>query len=105
MAHGRYRRRDRRETVDGKTRHCPASIKLFGSPAEEMLVSRPYMVRAGLFKDVDVVINNHAGSQFETGYGVRAALCTPSSIHSKGRPPTVRAALGADAAPWTLLKS
>jgi aminobenzoyl-glutamate utilization protein B len=46
------------------------TIKLFGSPAEEMLVSRPYMIRAGLFKDVDVVINNHAGSGFETAYGV-----------------------------------
>ena len=26
----------------------PGTIKLFGSPAEEMLVSRPYMVREGL---------------------------------------------------------
>jgi len=48
----------------------PGTIKLFGSPAEEILVSRPYMVRAGLFKDVDVVINNHAGTGFNTDYGV-----------------------------------
>lgn len=46
------------------------TIKLFGSPAEELAVSRPYMVRAGLFKDVDAVINNHAGSEFSTAYGV-----------------------------------
>lgn len=46
------------------------TIKLFGSPAEEILVSRPYMIRAGLFKDVDVVINNHSGSGFSTAYGV-----------------------------------
>lgn len=26
------------------------TVKVFGSPAEEMLVSRPYMVRAGLFE-------------------------------------------------------
>ena len=38
------------------------TIKVFGSPAEETLISRPYMVRAGLFKDVDVVINNHSGA-------------------------------------------
>lgn len=46
------------------------TVKLFGSPAEEMLVSRPYMIRAGLFQDVDVVINNHSGSEFSTDYGV-----------------------------------
>jgi aminobenzoyl-glutamate utilization protein B len=46
------------------------TIKLFGSPAEEILVSRPYMIRAGLFEGVDVVINNHAGSGFQTAYGV-----------------------------------
>jgi aminobenzoyl-glutamate utilization protein B len=54
-----------------KEQGIAGTIKLFGSPAEEMLVSRPYMVRAGLFKDVDAVINNHAGSQFNTGYGIR----------------------------------
>jgi len=46
------------------------TVKLYGSPAEEMLVSRPYMIRAGLFHDVDVVINNHSGSGFNTDYGV-----------------------------------
>ena len=46
------------------------TIKFFGSPAEETLISRPYMVRAGLFKDVDAVIDNHASSNFETAYGV-----------------------------------
>jgi aminobenzoyl-glutamate utilization protein B len=46
------------------------TIKLFGSPAEELAVSRPYMVRAGLFKDVDAVINNHTGPGFSTDYGV-----------------------------------
>ncbi len=37
------------------------TIKLFGSPAEETLISRPFMVRAGLFRDVDVILDNHAG--------------------------------------------
>ena len=45
------------------------TIKVFGSPAEETIISRPYMVKAGLFKDVDVVIDNHAGSGFSTAYG------------------------------------
>jgi len=46
------------------------TIKLFGSPAEELVISRPHMVRAGLFKDVDAVINNHTGANFSSGYGV-----------------------------------
>ncbi len=46
------------------------TIKMFGSPAEETLISRPFMVRAGLFNDVDVVIDNHSSSDFGTDYGV-----------------------------------
>jgi aminobenzoyl-glutamate utilization protein B len=46
------------------------TIKVFGSPAEETLISRPYMIRAGLFDDVDAVIDNHSGSGFSTSYGV-----------------------------------
>src|SRR5688572_33177659 len=49
------------------------TVKYFGSPAEEMLVSRPYMIRAGLFEGVDVVINNHAAAEFGTDYGVRGS--------------------------------
>jgi len=43
------------------------TIKIFGSPAEETLISRPYMVRAGLFDGVDVVLKNHTGSSFGGG--------------------------------------
>lgn len=50
--------------------NVPGTIKVFGSPAEELAISRPYMVRAGLFKDVDAVINNHTGTHFSSGYGV-----------------------------------
>lgn len=46
------------------------TIKFFGSPAEETLISRPYMIRAGLFEGVDAVIDNHSGSGFSTSYGV-----------------------------------
>jgi len=46
------------------------TIKVFGSPAEESLISRPYMVKAGLFDQVDVVIDNHFSSDFGTSYGV-----------------------------------
>ena len=45
------------------------TIKFFGSPAEETVISRPYMIRAGLFDDVDAVIDNHSSSGFGTSYG------------------------------------
>ena len=47
----------------------PGTIKVFGSPAEEIIASRPHMIRAGLFRDVDAVIDNHSSSGFGTGYG------------------------------------
>jgi len=63
----------------------PGTIKVFGSPAEEIVASRPYMVRAGLFKDVDAVIDNHSGSGLGTGYG-RGGNALFSSIFSfKGK--------------------
>jgi len=46
------------------------TIKFFGSPAEETAIGRPYMVRAGLFKDVDAVIDNQSGANFGSFYGV-----------------------------------
>jgi len=78
------------------------TIKLFGSPAEEILVSRPYMVRAGLFNGVDFVINNHASSTFETGYGVSGSAMISATFtfrgktaHSGGAPWAGRSALDA----------
>jgi len=49
--------------------NLPGTIKVFGSPAEEIVVSRPHMIRAGLFAGVEAVIDNHSGSGFGTGYG------------------------------------
>jgi len=78
------------------------TIKLFGSPAEETLISRPYMVRAGLFEGVDAVINNHAGSEFSTDYGVKGTavyslvfVFTGKTAHSGGSPWAGRSALDA----------
>ena len=65
--------------------HFPGTIKVFGSPAEEIVASRPYMVRAGLFKDVDAVIDNHSSDELGTGYG-RGGNALFSSIFSfKGK--------------------
>jgi aminobenzoyl-glutamate utilization protein B len=55
------------EIVRQKNLSC--TFKYFGAPAEEMLIPRPYMIRAGLFKDVDVVIDSHISDSFSTSYG------------------------------------
>ncbi len=59
------------EIVRQKNLNC--TFKYFGSPAEEMVISRPYMIRAGLFKDVEVVIDCHASDAFSTSYGTSGA--------------------------------
>ena len=51
------------------------TLKIFGAPAEEQLVSRPYFVRDGWFDDVDVALAPHIGSEFACGHGlVQSAL-------------------------------
>jgi aminobenzoyl-glutamate utilization protein B len=44
------------------------TIKVFPGVAEELGGSKAFYVRAGLFKDVDVVLGTHVGSQFGTSY-------------------------------------
>ena len=46
------------------------TLKVFGGPAEEQLVSRPYLVRDGWFDDVDVAFHDHIGGEFSSGYGL-----------------------------------
>jgi len=80
----------------------PGTIKVFGSPAEEIVASRPYMIRAGLFDGVDAVIDNHSSSGFATDYGVSGnALFSTiftfkgKTAHSAGAPWVGRSALDA----------
>ncbi len=47
----------------------PGTIRFYGTPAEEGGSGKVYMVREGLFKDVDVVINWHPGGANAAGYG------------------------------------
>src|SRR6266481_9620773 len=46
------------------------TLKVFGAPAEEQLISRPYYVRDGWFDDVDVAFANHISSDMSVGYGL-----------------------------------
>lgn len=73
----------------------PGTIKFFGSPAEETVISRPYMVKAGLFKDVDAVIDNHASADLSTSYGVNGNALISVVFTFKGK--TAHSAV----APWS----
>ena len=51
------------------------TLKVFGAPAEEQLISRPYFVRDGWFDDVDVAFADHIGPGLSVGYGlIQSAL-------------------------------
>jgi aminobenzoyl-glutamate utilization protein B len=45
------------------------TLMIWPGIAEELLGTKAYYVRAGVFKDVDVVLYNHVGSNLSTGWG------------------------------------
>ncbi len=49
--------------------HIAGTIKIFPGVAEELLGTKAFYVRAGLFKDVDIVLGAHVESEFSTSYG------------------------------------
>ncbi len=61
------------------------TVAISFGPAEEQLVSRPFLVRAGLFKDADAAILIHIGDNFRTGYGLLnyAAISAKFTFHGK----------------------
>jgi aminobenzoyl-glutamate utilization protein B len=55
------------------------TLKVFGAPAEEQLISRPYFVRDGWFDDVDVALADHIGASMSVGFGlIQSALVSAS---------------------------
>src|SRR6185295_3251866 len=49
--------------------HLQGTLKLWPGIAEEQLGAKAYYVRAGLFKDVDVVLFAHVAANFGVSYG------------------------------------
>ncbi|MBO0721105.1 MAG: amidohydrolase [Blastocatellia bacterium] len=45
------------------------TLKLFPGVAEELVGSKAFFVRAGLFKDVDITLGSHVDSELATSYG------------------------------------
>ena len=75
--------------------HLQGTIKLFSAPNEEQGISRPYFVRDGYFKDVDVAFHAHVGSELGTSYGPRQYAVMSVEYEFFGK--TAHAAI----APWT----
>jgi aminobenzoyl-glutamate utilization protein B len=48
----------------------PGTLKVFGAPAEEQLMSRPYFVRDGHFEDVDIAFHAHIMDELSTEHGL-----------------------------------
>ena len=65
--------------------NIPGTIAISFGPAEEQLASRPFIVRAGYFKDVDAIIYLHIRDSLATGYGVQnyAAISSVFTFHGK----------------------
>lgn len=70
------------------------TLKVFGAPAEEQLVSRPYFVRDGYFKDVDVALHDHIGKELGTVYGLRQYALISAEFTFRGE------SAHAATAPW-----
>jgi len=79
------------------------TIRVYPGVAEELLGSRTYMVNAGLFQDVDVMLSSHISSDFTTGHGFPSGSGLVStqysfhgrSAHGAGSPWMGRSALDA----------
>ena len=84
-------------------RRLPGTIRLWPGVAEELLATKAYYVRAGAFKDVDVVLFAHVGSNLSVGWGDSGGNGMVSveytfkgeSAHSAGAPWRGRSALDA----------
>src|SRR5262249_50599437 len=79
------------------------TLMIWPGVAEELLGGKAYMVRAGIFKDVDVVLYSHVSDNFSTGWGKTNGTGMVSveytfegeSAHAAGRPWRGRNALRA----------
>lgn len=79
-----------RERMEKK---LPGTLQVFGTPAEEILIGKTFMLMAGAFKKTDVVLSWHPGDKNEIVNGKRLAL-TASEVEFFGK--TAHAA----ASPW-----
>ncbi len=82
--------------------HLPGTIRVFPGVAEELVGSRGFMAKAGVFDGLDAMLDAHLGSSFGTSYGLNnmgmvSVLFTfhGRSAHSAASPWLGRSALDA----------
>ena len=83
--------------------HLKGTIRLWPGVAEELVGTKAYYVRAGLFKDVDIVLFTHVGSNLGVSWGPTTSnglvsieyMFKGESAHAAGAPWRGRSALDA----------
>jgi aminobenzoyl-glutamate utilization protein B len=81
----------------------PGTIMIWPGVAEEQMVGKAYLVRAGLFKDVDAALFTHVGNNFGVSWGQSGSTALISAefnfrgeaAHAAGSPWAGRSALDA----------
>src|SRR3982750_467948 len=66
----------------------PGTIMLWPGVAEEQLGSKAYLVRAGVFKDVDANLFAHVSDEFGISWGDESALALISALFKRSEEPT-----------------
>jgi aminobenzoyl-glutamate utilization protein B len=75
--------------------HIPGTLQIWDGVAEELMSGKAWLVRAGVFKDVDVALFTHVGQDLGVSYGQSSSNALISAIFKfKGQ------AAHAAAAPW-----
>jgi aminobenzoyl-glutamate utilization protein B len=75
------------------------TIRVYGTPAEETLIGKIYMLLAGLFRDLDACLHWHPGSQNRVLYSSSKALISSRftfhgvAAHASGSPDKGKSAL------------
>jgi len=83
--------------------HTSGTLRIWTGTAEELVGTKAYFVRAGLFKDVDVALFTHVGDQLDVSWGARDGTGLVSvqysflgeTAHAAGSPWRGRSALDA----------
>ena len=81
--------------------NIPGTVVVSFGPAEEQMASRPFLVRAGYFKDVDAIIYLHIGDALTPATACRTTPRSARSSPFKARPPTARSIPGTGRTPST----
>ena len=90
------------KTIMGREK-LPGTIKIWPGVAEELVAGKAFLVRAGIFKDVDIVLFSHVSSSMGVSWGSDSGNGLVSveyqfkgeSAHSAGAPWRGRSALDA----------